>query len=252
MNPAVEERGRIARAGGASIAYRRRSGKSPTVVFLGGFMSDMSGSKASALDAFCAVRGQAFLRFDYSGHGESEGSFVDGTIGVWLDDALLAIDRQSTGPLVLVGSSMGGWIALHVALARRERILALVGIAAAPDFTEDLIWGEYDAAKRAALLRDGVVQEASEYASTPTPITRALIEDGRRRLLLRAPIAFDGPVRLLHGQRDPDVPWRRSLLLADRLTSSDVRVVLVKDGDHRLSRDEDLALLNATVAELLR
>lgn len=251
MSSAPEETGRLPRAGDVSIAYRRRPGKHPTVVFLGGFKSDMAGSKASALDAFCAARGQAFLRFDYQGHGESEGRFEDCTVGLWTADALAAIDALTEGDLVLVGSSMGGWIMLNVALARPDRVRALVGIAAAPDFTEDLIWKQMEEPVRMLLETEGVVYETSDYGDDPYAITRALIEDGRKHLLLHAPIAFAGPVRLLHGQRDPDVPWQRSLTLAEKLVSDDVRVLLIKGGDHRLSREADLALLTATIAELL-
>jgi pimeloyl-ACP methyl ester carboxylesterase len=251
MSSAQEETGRLPRAGAVSIAYRRRSGKHPTVVFLGGFKSDMAGSKAGALDAFCAERGQAYLRFDYQGHGESGGRFEDCTVGLWTADALAAIDTLTEGELVLVGSSMGGWIMLNVALARPDRVRALVGIAAAPDFTEDLIWKQMEEPVRLLLETEGVVYETSDYGDDPYAITKALIEDGRRHLLLHAPIAFAGPVRLLHGQRDPDVPWQRSLTLAEKLASDDVRVLLVKDGDHRLARAADLALLTATIAELL-
>jgi pimeloyl-ACP methyl ester carboxylesterase len=251
VTEAMEETGRLPRAGGPSIAYRRRPGKQPTVVFLGGFRSDMSGSKASALDAHCAARGQAFLRLDYSGHGASDGAFEDGTVGSWTQDALAVIDALAGDECVLVGSSMGGWIMLEVALARPGRVRAMLGIAAAPDFTEDLVWARMDAATRRALEDTGVVRQASEYGGAPYAITRGLVEDGRRRLRLRAPIPFAGPVRLLHGQRDPDVPWERSLLLAGRLAGDDVRCILVKDGDHRLSRARDLGLLAATLDELL-
>ena len=251
MTPAPEETGRLPRAGDASIAYRRRPGKGPTVVFLGGFRSDMTGSKASALDAWCAARGQAFLRLDYQGHGQSGGDFEDGTIGSWTDDALAAIDALTGGDLVLVGSSMGGWIMIEVALARPGRVRALVGIAAAPDFTEDLIWAELDEPARMALEIEGRIVETSAYDGSSFAITKALIDDGRRRLRLRAPIAFSGPVRLLHGQRDPDVPWQRSLTLAERLAGEDVRCVFVKDGDHRLSRPADLDQLMRLLDEVL-
>ena len=246
-----EESGRLPRGAAVSIAYRRRAGKAPTVVFLGGFMSDMSGTKAAALDAWAAARGQGFLRLDYRGHGESDGEFEDGTIGAWKDDALAAIDALTTGPLVLIGSSMGGWIALLVALARPARVIALVGIAAAPDFTEDLIWQRMEEPVRMMLETEGVVYETSDGGDRPLAITHALIEDGRKHLLLRGVIPVAVPVRLLHGQQDADVPWQRSLLLAEKLASPDIRVVLIKDGDHRLSRDEDLALLTATVEELV-
>jgi pimeloyl-ACP methyl ester carboxylesterase len=247
--PASPER--LVTGPGVSIAYHRIPGKSPGVVFLGGFMSDMTGSKALALEAFCRARGQAFLRFDYQGHGASSGRFEDGTIGQWSADALAAFDRLTQGPQVLVGSSMGGWIALLTALERRDRVAGLVGIAAAPDFTEDLIWSVYGADKRDELMREGVVREPSQYSERPYSITRALIEDGRRHLLLRDTIPLTCPVRLLHGMLDPDVPWKRSLLLAEKLAASDVRIALVKDGDHRLSRDPDIALICRTVEDLL-
>ncbi len=214
-------------------------------------MSDMTGTKAVTLEAFCRSRGQAFLRFDYQGHGASSGRFEDGTIGLWAEDALAAFDQLTEGPQILVGSSMGGWIALLTALARRERVAGLVGIAAAPDFTEDLLWDAFPPDQRAALSRDGVLRLPSEYSEKPYSITLKLIDDGRRHLLLRNPLDLACPVRLLHGMRDPDVPWERSLKLADKLTTPDVRVDLIKDGDHRLSREQDLQLLCKTVEELL-
>jgi pimeloyl-ACP methyl ester carboxylesterase len=242
--------GRLDRGDGVELAWTRHDGRSPTVVFLPGFRSDMNGDKASALAAFCAACGQAMLRFDYSGHGASGGRFEEGTIGGWADDALLMIDRQCSGPLLLVGSSMGGWIALLAALARPDRVTGLIGIAAAPDFTETLMWQAMTCEERATLQRDGVLRVPSQYGE-PYPITRVLIEDGRDHLVLAGPIALDCPVRLLHGQCDPDVPWETSLRIADRLTGSDVQVILVKDGDHRLSRPHDLALLRRTLDALL-
>jgi pimeloyl-ACP methyl ester carboxylesterase len=211
----------------------------------------MSGTKATFLDAFCAARGLAYLRFDYSGHGASSGRFEDGTIGGWAEDATDVIDRVADGPLILVGSSMGGWIMLLAALARPGRVAGLVGVAPAPDFTEALIWNRLKDDERHRLLRDGRLEMPSDYAETPTIITRTLIEEGRRHLLLSAPIGIRCPVRLLHGMADPDVPHLLSLDLAQRLTSEDVRVTLIKNGDHRLSRAEDLALLGATIEELL-
>jgi pimeloyl-ACP methyl ester carboxylesterase len=241
--------GRMDRGDGVELASEKLDGRSPTVVFLPGFRSDMTGDKATALAALCAARGNAMLRFDYSGHGSSGGRFEDGTIGIWTQDALTAIDHLTEGPLVLAGSSMGGWIAMLCALARRDRIAALVGIAAAPDFTETLV-AMLSFQQRAKLMREGMVHLASQYGD-PTPITRALIEDGRNHLLLDAPIALDCPVRLLQGQADPDVPWELALRIATRITSADVHVTLVKDGDHRLSRPQDLALLCGTVGALL-
>jgi pimeloyl-ACP methyl ester carboxylesterase len=245
---------------GAFLAYRRRNGAQrtqtdaaavlPTVVFLGGFKSDMTGGKAVALDALCNARGLGFLRFDYSGHGESSGDFLDGTISRWSGDALAVIDGLTTGPLILVGSSMGGWIMLLVALQRRQRIKGMIGIAAAPDFTEELIWRGLSGGDQHRLMTQGRLEQPSEYSTEPTVITRALIEDGRSHLLLHDAIDLDIPVRLLHGMADPDVPYRHSVRLAERLTSRDVRVNLIKDGDHRLSRPQDLALLCDAVVEL--
>ena len=241
----------LRRADGETLAYRRREGRSPGIVFLGGFMSDMTGTKAEALDRFCAARGQAFLRFDYFAHGASSGAFKDATIGRWLEDAVAVLDGLTDGPQVLVGSSLGGWIMLLLARARPERVKALVGIAAAPDFTEDLMWAEFTDEQRQAITRDGFLRMPSAYDPEGYLYTLALIEEGRRHLLMRAPIAIDCPVRLLHGMQDADVPWRTSLAIAERLASRDVRVTLVKDGDHRLSTEADLALLTATLEPLL-
>jgi pimeloyl-ACP methyl ester carboxylesterase len=241
----------LTRAGGATLAYRRREGRGPGIVFLGGFMSDMTGTKAEALDRFCAARGQAYLRFDYFAHGASSGAFKDATIGRWLDDALAVLDTLTEGPQVLVGSSLGGWIMLLLARARPERVKALVGIAAAPDFTEDLMWAEFTPEQRETIQRDGFLRVPSAYSDEDYLYTLALIEEGRRHLVMRAPIAIDCPVRLLHGMNDADVPWRTSTALAERLASRDVGVTLVKDGDHRLSTESDLALLMATLGPLL-
>ncbi len=244
-----EEHGTIDRGDGVPLAWRRLPGRGPGVVFLGGFNSDMTGSKAEFLASWCEARGTPFLRFDYSGHGASGGRFADGTIGRWAEDAARVVAALTDGPQVLVGSSMGGWIALL--LARRIAIRALVGIAPAPDFTEDLMWAEFAPEQRATIERDGVWHRPSAYGD-PYPITRALIEDGRSHLLLRAPIALEAPVRILQGQQDPDVPWRHALRIAEAVTGGEVRVHLIKDGDHRLSRPQDLALLGETLAPLLR
>lgn len=211
----------------------------------------MAGTKATFLDDFCAARDLAYVRFDYSGHGASSGRFEDGTIGAWAADAIAVIDHVADGPLVLIGSSMGGWIMLLAALARPERIAGLVGLAPAPDFTEALIWNRLTGEERDQLLHHGRLETPSAYSDEPTVITRALIEEGRRHLLLSAPIGIRCPVRLLHGMADPDVPHRLSLDLAERIVSNDVRVTLIKDGDHRLSRAEDLALLGATIEGLI-
>jgi pimeloyl-ACP methyl ester carboxylesterase len=246
----MDSTGRLTRAEGGDLAWIRAAGRAPTVVFLPGYRSDMAGEKATTLAAFCAARGQAMLRFDYSGHGASDGAFEDGTIGVWAADALVAIDALTEGRLLLVGSSMGGWIALLTALARPARVAGLVGIAAAPDFTETLMWAAMAPGERAVLLRDGALRVPSQYGE-PYAITRALIEDGRTHLLLTGPIAIDCPIRLLHGQRDPDVPWETALRIAERVSSEDARITLVKDGDHRLSREQDLTLLRETLGALL-
>jgi pimeloyl-ACP methyl ester carboxylesterase len=241
---------------GRRLAYRKRLSTDRTrdcagILFLPGFRSDMTGTKATFLDDFCATRGLGYVRFDYSGHGASGGRFEDGTIGAWAEDAIAIIDRAADEPLVLVGSSMGGWIMLLAALARPERIAGLIGLAPAPDFTEALIWSRLSDEDRDRLMRDGRLVTPSQYSEEPTIITRALIEEGRRHLLLSAPIGIRCPVRLLHGMADPDVPHRLSLDLAERLVSNDVRVTLIKDGDHRLSRADDLALLGRTIEELL-
>jgi pimeloyl-ACP methyl ester carboxylesterase len=242
---------------GSVLAYRRRSAsgdgaKYPGIVFLTGFKSDMNGTKASALDDFCHARGLGFLRFDYSGHGASGGDFLEGTISRWFADALAAFDRLTAGPQILVGSSMGGWIMLLLALARPERIKGLVGLAPAPDFTETLIWWNLSDDARTRLLEDGKLEQPSDYSPEPTVITRALIEDGRKHLLLSRTIPVEAPVRLLHGLADRDVPHAVSLRLQTKLKAQDVVVHLIKDGDHRLSRPQDLARLSAAVEELLQ
>jgi pimeloyl-ACP methyl ester carboxylesterase len=240
----------LSREDGATIAYRRTAGKTPGVVFLGGFMSDMTGTKAATLHEFCQRRGQAFVRFDYFGHGESSGDFAAATVGRWKDDVLAVLDTLTEGPQVLVGSSIGGWLMLLAALARPARVKALVGIAAAPDATETLMWPRFPEPVRQTILREGAVRVPSAYASEGYLITRALIEDGRRHLL-PAELPITCPVRLLHGMADPDVPWRTSLDLAARIAGADVQVIAVKDGDHRLSREQDLDLLLRTLEPLL-
>ena len=235
---------------GVELAWSLTPGDGPTTVFLPGFRSDMGGAKALETRAFCERHGLACLLLDYSGHGASGGAFEAGTIGRWRDDALFLIDRHTEGDLVLVGSSMGGWIALLLALARPARIAGLVGIAAAPDFTETLMWAAMTDGEREILLRDGVLLTPSQYGN-PVPVTAGLIEDGRTHLLLGGSIAIDAPVRLLQGQQDPDVPWQTALNLAERLASEDVQISLIKDGDHRLSRPGDLALLRRVLGSLL-
>jgi pimeloyl-ACP methyl ester carboxylesterase len=230
---------------GTALAYRYCPGAGPTVVFLPGYMSDMGGTKAEALDTWAAARGRGFVRFDYSGCGASGGAFAAGTISRWTGDARAVIDAVAGGPVVLVGSSMGAWIALRLALERP--VAAVVTIAGAPDFTD---WGlDLTDADHAALARDGFVDRPSLYGA-PYRYHAGLIADGAASRVLGGAIAVDCPVRLLHGQADPDVPWRLSLDVAARLRSSDVQVVLIKDGDHRLSRPQDLALLEAALEAL--
>ena len=233
---------------GHRLAYRFREGRGPTLLFLPGYASDMDGGKATALDSWAASNGRAMLRFDYAGCGASEGEFEAQTLTGWLDDALAMIDRAAPeGPLVLAGSSMGGWLMLLAALARPERVVGLVGIAAAPDFTD---WG-YSEAQKAEIRAAGRLEEPSPYGEAPMVTTRGFWGSGEALKLLGGEIAIDCPVRLLHGQRDDDVPWRIALDIAGRLRSADVQTILVKDGDHRLSRERDIALLIDTVSNLL-
>ena len=237
----------IARPDGLRLACRHRSGTGPTIMFLPGYMSDMLGGKAQALDEWAAREGRALLRLDYAGCGESEGAFEDGTLASWRDDARLVIDALAPeGPLVLVGSSMGGWLALLLARDLGERVTGLVGIAAAPDFTD---WG-FDAAQKATMRREARLVEPTPYGDQPYVTTLAFWESGESLRLLEAPIVIGCPVRLLQGQADPDVPWQTALRIAERIRSADVQTILVKDGDHRLSRPQDIALLIGTVASL--
>ncbi|HEY8610053.1 MAG TPA: alpha/beta hydrolase [Roseomonas sp.] len=245
-----EIRGTLTRPDGVTLAWAALPGTGPAVVFLGGFRSDMEGSKALHLRDHCAANGRAFLRLDYSGHGISGGDFEEGTIGTWAEDAALVIEARAPGPVILVGSSMGGWIALL--LARRwgaERVRALIGIAAAPDFTEALMPEEFTEADRAALARDGVLRRPSQYGE-PIPITLRLLTEGKNHLLLPGPIPYAGPVRLLQGMADPDVPWRHALRIMEALPGPDAELTLIKDGDHRLSRPQDLALLTRALDAL--
>jgi pimeloyl-ACP methyl ester carboxylesterase len=241
----------LARSAGATIAYRRFDGAAPGVVFLGGFRSDMTGIKALFLDDYCRRHGRAYVRFDYFAHGQSSGDFADGTISRWRDDAIAVIDSLTEGPQILVGSSMGGWIMVLAALARPERVAALVGIAAAPDFTTDLLPRRLSDAQRRMLHEERRIVLPSSYDPAGYLYTRTLVEDGDRNLVLRGDIPLTCPVRLLHGMADESVPWRQSLTLAERLASTDAALTLIKDGDHRLSRDEDLARLAGVLDELL-
>ncbi|MEI6485545.1 MAG: alpha/beta hydrolase [Sphingomonadales bacterium] len=233
---------------GTALAYRFTPGAGPLLVFLPGYMSDMTGGKATALADWAQAHGRACLRLDYSGCGASGGDFLDGSIGRWTDDALAVIGHVwPAGPVVLVGSSMGGWIALLAGMALQQRLAGLIGVAAAPDFT---VWGlQVGEAERRLLERQGYFTRPSDYGDAYR-YSRALIADAPQRLLLDGQIGITAPVRLLHGQRDDAVPWRLSLDIAARLAGADVQVRLIKDGDHRLSRDADIAALLAMVGEL--
>src|SRR5689334_19926301 len=236
------------------IAVRARAGSAPGLLWLGGFNSDMKGTKALALDAWAAERGRACVRFDYSGHGESGGRFVDGTIGRWLADSLAVFSQFCHGRQVVVGSSMGGWMALLLAreLLKQPRDATLAGlvlIAPAPDFTEELMWKGFSPQVRREIEDNGVWLRPSDYGE-PYPITRALIEEGRNHLLLGSAINVGCPVRILQGGQDSDVPWQHAFALAHRLPAEDVVLTMIQDGDHRLSRPQDIARILAAVTEI--
>ena len=246
--------------GHCRLAFRKRAAKpnervKPGIVWLGGFKSDMLSTKAAALDAYAAQEGRACLRFDYSGHGESEGRFEDGTISRWTQESLAMIRGQTEGPQILVGSSMGGWISLLVARAMgadeaAQRLAGLVLIAPAVDFTESLMWAQMPAKIRKQIETEGVWLRESAYSPEPTPITRALIEDGRRNLMFGGAIDTHAPVHILQGMQDPDVPWQHAMTLVEHLAGDNVTLSLIKDGDHRLSRDEDIQALIAAVGQI--
>ncbi len=231
---------------GRRIAFRKAEGAGPTLVFLPGYMSDMAGSKAQAVLGWAQAQGRACLLLDYTGCGESSGAFAEGTLSRWRDEVLALIEAEAQGPVILIGSSMGGWLMLLCGLQLGPRLAAMVGIAAAPDFTE---WG-YDAQQKALLAAGEALFEDNPYGPEPTPTHPGFWADGQARLQLGIPIAIDCPVRLLHGQADSDVPWETALRLSAALRSDDVQVTLVKDGDHRLSRDGDIALLLRMLAAL--
>ncbi len=224
------------------IAYSKTEGAGPGIIFLGGFRSDMTGVKAVALEAFCKERGLAFVRFDYRGHGKSSGNFEDCTIGTWKEDALAALNKLTHGPQILVGSSMGGWLSLLLAREKPRRVAGFIGIAAAPDFTENLIWDRLEPKQQREINDKGWIMVPSDMGE-PYPITRDLIEDGRKHLLLGAEIPVYCPVRLLHGTRDSDVPWEVSLSINEKIASQDVKTILIEDGDHRLSTPKDIEKL---------
>jgi pimeloyl-ACP methyl ester carboxylesterase len=242
------------------IAVRIRAGAPPGLFWLGGFKSDMQGTKAVALDTWAGAQGRSCIRFDYSGHGESGGAFVDGTIGRWLEDSLAVFTAFARGPQVLIGSSMGGWLALLIARELKRRSAAgvpagatlagMVLIAPAVDFTEELMWKRFPPEARHKIETDGVWQRPSQYSEEPYPITRGLIEEGRQHLLFNGLIETGCPVRILQGVKDPDVPWQHAVELSSRLAHDDVVLTLIKDGDHRLSRLEDIERLIAAVAEM--
>jgi pimeloyl-ACP methyl ester carboxylesterase len=229
------------------LAFHHTSGTGPTVVFLCGYASDMNGTKALALDEWAKRSGRAYLRFDYAGCGASDGAFEDQTLALWRDDALRIIDQQVDGPVVLVGSSMGGWVMLMVAKARPGLVQGMVGIAAAPDFTD---WG-FTQAEKLTILQHGRIEKPNDYGDAPTVTTRGFWASGEANRMMIGPVPFDGPVRLLQGQRDKEVPWERAARLAELFRSDAVQTILVKDGDHRLSRDSDLALIVRAVEEIL-
>jgi pimeloyl-ACP methyl ester carboxylesterase len=237
----------VTRADGVRLAYRYLPGEGPTLVFLPGYMSDMQGGKAQALAAWAEREGCAMLRLDYSGCGESEGAFEDGTLDIWCDDVLAVVKHAVTGPVILIGSSMGGWLMLLVARGLGDDVKALVGIASAPDFTD---W-DFDEADKALITDHGRIERPSDYGYDPMVITKSFWQSGQDNLQLGGEIAIEPPVRLIHGQCDPDVPWQTSLKLAQQLRSSDVQTILIKDGDHRLSRDQDIELMIDVVAKLL-
>ena len=229
------------------LAFHLTEGSGPTIVFLPGYASDMAGTKALALEAWAKSQGRAFLRFDYAGCGASEGAFEDQTLAGWRDDVLAMLDEVVAGPAVLVGSSMGGWLMLLAARARPDRVKGLVGIAPAPDFTD---WG-FSTDEKMAILSNGRMERDNPYGPAPTVYTARFWQSGEANRLMFGPIAFDGPVRFLHGMADRDVPWNRSVRLVELIGSADVQLTLVKDGDHRLSRPADIRLLERAVEEVL-
>jgi hypothetical protein len=245
----AETAGNLERDGGQTLAFRKLDGAAPCVVWLGGFNSDMTGTKAQALADWAAARGQGYVRFDYFGHGASSGDFAHGTITRWREDALAVIDQLTAGPVVLVGSSMGGWIACLAALARRARVAGLVLVAPAADFTERLMRREIPPEGLRDLAETGVWLRPSDYGE-PYPISRALLDDGARWSILGQPIGIEVSVRILQGGADTDVPWRHALELAQNLEAQDLVFSLIKDGDHRLSRPQDIERLLAAVEAL--
>lgn len=240
----------IETANGRRIAYQKTEGAGPGIVFLGGFMSDMEGTKALHLESWAKAQGRAFLRFDYSGHGQSSGAFTDGTIGAWADDAREAIETLTEGQQIAIGSSMGGWISAILIRHIPEKFCGFVGIAAAPDFTEDSMWRDFSEGERAQLMKEGLVHLPSDYGD-PYPITKQLIEDGRKNLVLRSPLVMPFPVRLLQGTADEDVERQVALDFLDHIDSPDLRLTFVDGADHRFSSPECLDLVTAALGEIL-
>ncbi len=237
---------------GRQLAYTLTPGSLPGVVFMGGFHSDMTGAKAMAMETYCKSLGKRFLRFDYSGHGQSARKFEDCTIGDWKADALAMLDHIATGENIIIGSSMGGWIMLLAALARPEKVRGLLGISSAPDFVENLIWKAMDPGQQAQLVNTGSFDIPSCYGQPPYPITRNLVEEARTHLLLEAQIPLTMPVRLVHGLKDEDVPWHTAVTLAEKLQSADVRLTLIKDGNHRLSEPAQIQTITENLDQLLK
>lgn len=235
---------------GTKLAYHKEERKSPVILFLGGFFSDMTGTKATFLDQFCKEHDLSYVRFDYFGHGQSSGDFKEGTISRWFQDALEIFDKLIKDDVILIGSSMGGWIMLLLALARKQHIKGLIGIAPAPDFTEKLMWRNFPDDIKNELQTKGVFYAPSDYGE-PYPITLNLIEDGRKNLLLDNKIDLDVPVRLIHGLKDQDVPYQISTLISEKLASDDVEVTFVKNGAHQLSDEADLKRLGQILLSLL-
>ena len=229
------------------LAYHHTGGDGPTVVFLPGYASDMQGTKAVALEGWARATGRAFLRFDYGGCGQSEGAFEEQTLAGWRDDVVAMLDQIATGPVVLVGSSLGGWLMLLAAKARPAAVVGLVGIAPAPDFTD---WG-FSTEDKMTILTEGRLERANPYGPAPTVYTRGFFQSGEANRLMFGTIPFDGPVRLLQGQADPDVPWHRTVRLGEMIRSADVQTLLIKDGDHRLSRDTDIAAIVRATEDVL-
>lgn len=235
---------------GVTLAYQKIEGTLPGIFWCGGYRSDMTGSKASYLAEQAAARGVSFTRFDYTGHGQSNGSLADGTISAWLQDAFDVFDTHTQGPQIVVGSSMGGWISMLLAEQRPLRVKGLVTIAAAPDFPQEL-YQSLSAEEKQALENDGTYNWSSDYGS-PHPFRKAFFEDARIHMMLNRPIGIDCPVRLLHGKKDDVVPWEKSLRIKENLMSEDITTTWIDDGDHRLSRDADLVILNDLVTSLQR